>query len=274
MAENKDKLGTNPDEMEDFDFDFDADFGGDFFAEEPPPANKREAVARTLKTAGKSFAEEFDLRDPDKVEKYISSAIPNSLSTEFNTLIDLKGSILEELQKTGPEMKRNTNKLLKTINKYIPKGKISGGIDKLIGMTDSEQASSYNNQKSKEAMLEESIARMIESTEARSERAEAEQRIREEINFRKDLNQLEISNHIVANLDRLINFENTVTTNYYKKSLDLQYRLLDTAQQSLELGKLNADTSKNQLEAVIKNTSLPDVVKCRSYQNVSSTKYC
>ena len=70
MAENKDKLGTNPDEMEDFDFDFDADFGGDFFAEEPPPANKREAVARTLKTAGKSFAEEFDLRDPDKIEKY------------------------------------------------------------------------------------------------------------------------------------------------------------------------------------------------------------
>ena len=264
MAENKDKLGTNPDEMEDFDFDFDADFGGDFFAEEPPPANKREAVARTLKTAGKSFAEEFDLRDPDKVEKYISSAIPNSLSTEFNTLIDLKGSILEELQKTGPEMKRNTNKLLKTINKYIPKGKISGGIDKLIGMTDSEQASSYSNQKSKEAMLEESIARMIESTEARNERAEAEQRIREEINFRKDLNQLEISNHIVANLDRLINFENTVTTNYYKKSLDLQYRLLDTAQQSLELGKLNADTSKNQLEAVIRNTSLPDVVKVRS----------
>ena len=264
MAENKDKLGTNPDEMEDFDFDFDADFSGDFFAEEPPPANKREAVARTLKTAGKSFAEEFDLRDPDKIEKYINSAIPSSLSTEVNTLIDLKSSILEELQKTGPEMKRNTNKLLKTINKYIPKGKISGGIDKLIGMTDSEQVSSYNNQKSREAMLEESIARMIESTEARSERAEAEQRIREEINFRKDLNQLEISNHIVANLDRLINFENTVTTNYYKKSLDLQYRLLDTAQQSLELGKLNADTSKNQLEAVIKNTSLPDVVKVRS----------
>jgi hypothetical protein len=131
-------------------------------------------------------------------------------------------------------------------------------------MTDSEQASSYNNQKSREAMLEESIAKMIESTEARNDRAEAEQRIREEINFRKDLNQLEISNHIVANLDRLINFENTVTTNYYKKSLDLQYRLLDTAQQSLELGKLNADTSKNQLEAVIKNTSLPDVVKVRS----------
>src|SRR5574344_2191166 len=102
MAENKDQLGTNPDEMEDFDFDFDADFGGDFFAEEPPPANKREAVARTLKTAGKSFAEEFDLRDPDKVEKYISSAIPNSLSTEFNTLIDVKCSILEELQKTVP----------------------------------------------------------------------------------------------------------------------------------------------------------------------------
>lgn len=268
MAENKDKLGTNPDEMEEFDFDFDADFGGDFFAEEPPPANKREAVAKTLKTAGKSFAEEFDLRDPDKIEKYISSAIPNSLSTEFNTLVDLKGSILEELQKTGPEMKRNTNKLLRTINKYIPKGKISGGIDKLIGMTDSEQLSSYNSQKNREAILEESIARMIESTEARNERAEAEQRIREEINFRKDLNQLEISNHIVANLDRLINFENTVTTNYYKKSLDLQYRLLDTAQQSLELGKLNADTSKNQLEAVIKNTSLPDVVKVRSAEVV------
>lgn len=269
MADNKDELGTDLDKMEDFDFDFDTDFGGDFFAEEPPPANKREAVSRSLKAAGKGFAEEFDPRDPEKIEKFIEAAIPSSLSTEFSSLVDLKESITKELEKTGPEIKRNTNKLLKTINKYMPKGKLSGGIDKLIGITESEKAYSNSaNQASKEAMLEESIAKMIEVTMASSDRENAETRIREEIAYRKDLNQLEISNHIVANLDRLINFEHTVTSNYYKKSLDLQFRLLDTVSQTLELHKLAADTNKNQLESVIRNTSLPDVVKVRSAEVV------
>jgi len=257
MADKKDELGTDLDKMEDFDFDFDTDFGGDFFAEEPPPANKREAVTRSLKAAGKSFAEEFDPRDPEKIEKFIGAAIPSSLSTEYNSLVDLKDSVIQELEKTGPEIKRNTNKLLKTINKYMPKGKISGGIDKLIGLTESDKAyADYERQKSKEAMLEESISKMIEVTMAKGERDNAEARIREEIAYRKDLNQLEISNHIVANLDRLINFEHTVTSNYYKKSLDLQFRLLDTVSQTLELHKLSADTSKNQLEAVIKRVTI------------------
>lgn len=269
MADNKDELGIDLDKMEDFDFDFDTDFGGDFFAEEPPPANKREAVTRSLKTAGKSFAEEFDVRDPEKIEKFIESAIPSSLSTEFSSMIDLKDSVIEELNKTGPEIKRNANKLLKTLNKYMPKGKISGGIEKLIGLTESEKAyNAFADQKSKEAMLEESINKMLETTLARDERNSAEERIRQEIAYRKDLNHLEISNHIVANLDRLINFENTVTTNYYKKSLDLQYRLLDTVSQTLELNKLTADANKNQLEAIIRNTSLPDVVKVRSAEVV------
>lgn len=269
MADNKDELGMDLDKMEDFDFDFDTDFGGDFFAEEPPPANKREAVSRSLKAAGKSFAEEFDPRDPEKIEKFIESAIPSSLSTEFNSLVDLKESVIKELEKTGPEIKRNSNKLLKTINKYMPKGKISSGIDKLIGLTESEKAyAAFGDQKSKEAMLEESISKMIEATMAKNDRDSAEARIKEEIAYRKDLNQLEISNHIVANLDRLINFEHTVTSNYYKKSLDLQYRLLDTVSQTLELNKLVADTNKNQLESIIRNTSLPDVVKVRSAEVV------
>lgn len=269
MPKEKEEIGKSFDELEDFNFDFDTDFDGGFFSEEPPPATKREAVSRSAKAAGKSFVEEFDPRDSDKVFKFVESAIPSAISNEYSTLVDLKDSIINELNTTGPEIKRNANKLLKTMNKYMPKNKfgekMSGGIDKLISATESDDyVGSKRDMANRETILEQSISNMLESVNANNEKNRAEDRIREEINYRKDLNQLEMTNHVVANLDRLVQFNYSVTGNYYKKSLELQYRLLDNAGQQLELNKLAADTFKNQLESIIKNTSLPDVIKMRN----------
>lgn len=53
------------------------------------------------------------------------------------------------------------------------------------------------------------------------------------------------------------------------ENLELQYRQLDTQLEILTVNKVAADTFKNQLEAVVKNTALPDAIKMRSAEMIA-----
>ena len=257
------------DDFEEFDFNFDDDeFGGMF--NEAPPATGRDAVTQTLTNAGKNFAQEFNVANIDNISKLLEKTIPSKLQADVSNMVELKDSLLKEVEAYGPSIKSSTNKLTKMMAKFLPKeGMIANTLNRLDEATSAEESYGSKEQ-SKDEVLNGKISEMIsEAVGEKSKKEYFEEKIKESINYRKDLNTLQIQNHMAANLERLSAFNVDIASGYYRKNLELQYRQLDTQLEILTVNKVAADTFKNQLEAVVKNTALPDAIKLRSTEMVS-----
>lgn len=266
MAKDTTKLA---DDFEEFDFDFgDDDFGSMF--NEPPPATGRDAVAQTLKNAGANFASEFNVSNIDNISKMLEKTIPYKLQSDVSNMVELKDSLLKEVEAYGPSIKSSTNKLTKMMAKFLPKeGMMANALNKLDVAT-ADESSYGRSEPSKEEALTSKISDMLsEAVGEKSKKEYFEEKIKESINYRKDLNTLQIQNHMAANLERLSAFNVDIASGYYRKSLELQYRQLDTQLETLSVSKAASDTFKNQLEAIVKNTALPDAIKMRSTEMIA-----
>ena len=257
------------DDFEEFDFDFEDDSFGDMFSE-APPATGREAVTKTFKNAASSFAEEFNVANIDNISKMLEKTIPSKMKSDVTNMVELKDSLLKEVEAYGPSIKSSTNKLTKMMAKFLPKeGIMANAINKLDEAT-ADDSYGGRNEVSKDEILNNKISDMIsEAVGEKSKKEYFEEKIKESINYRKDLNTLQIQNHMAANLERISSFNIDIASGYYRKSLELQYRQLDTNLELLTVNKVAADTIKNQLEAVVKNTGLPDAIKLRSTEMIS-----
>ena len=266
MAKETEKLDED---FEELDFDFDDSEFGDFFNEAPPKTG-REALTSTLKNAGSSFVQEFNVANVDNITKLLEKTIPPRLQSNVDNLVGLKDNLYKEIEKNGPSIKASTNKLISLTEKFLPKsGIIGNAIGKLKAATSSED--SYgSNEPSKEEILNGKLLDMLESTiNEKSKKEHYEEKLKESLDYKKNLNSLQIQNYMAANLERLSSFNIDVTSSFYKKTLELQFRQLDTSMEMLTISKVSSDTVKNQLEAIVKNTALPDAVKLRSTEAVA-----
>lgn len=266
MAKETEKLDED---FEELDFDFDDSEFGDFFNEAPPKTG-REALTSTLKNAGSSFVQEFNVANVDNITKLLEKTIPPRLQLNVDNLVGLKDNLYKEIEKNGPSIKASTNKLISLTEKFLPKsGIIGNAIGKLKAATSSED--SYgSNEPSKEEILNGKLLDMLESTiNEKSKKEHYEEKLKESLDYKKNLNSLQIQNYMAANLERLSSFNIDVTSSFYKKTLELQFRQLDTSMEMLTISKVSSDTVKNQLEAIVKNTALPDAVKLRSTEVVA-----
>lgn len=266
MAKEIEKLDED---FEELDFDFDDSEFGDFF-NDPPPQSGREALTSTLKNAGSSFVQEFNVANIDNITKLLEKTIPARLQTNVNDLVGMKDSLFKEIADNGPSIKASANKLISLTEKFLPKdGMIGNAISRLKDAT-SEEESSRNNEASKEEVLNNKLLSMLESTiSEKSTKEHYEEKLKESLDYKKNLNSLQIQNHMAANLERLSSFNIDVSSSFYRKTLELQFRQLDTSLEMLTINKVSSDMVKNQLEAIVKNTALPDAVKLRSAEVIS-----
>lgn len=256
------------DDFEELDFDFDAEFG-DMFSDAPPKQG-REAVEHSLKQAGKSFVDEFKPNNIHNIVGLLEKSIPNNISNEVNNLVGIKDSIAAEMEKIAPNLKSSTNRLISVAEGLLPKqGLMADALSKIKSFTE-EDTYSRNSGPSKEEQLNTQVAEVVAATiNENADKTRAEEQVKAVLQHRKDLNSLQIQNYMAAGIDKISNFNYDVTANFYRKSLELQFRGLDTNLEILSITKVAADTLKNQLEAIVKNTALPDAVKLQSAEIVA-----
>jgi len=267
---------------EDLDLDFEDDDLGiddlgdlgdlDPFAEPPPPANKREAITRTLKSGVKGFTEDIKDDSLKSASEIAEAALPKKLSGETNAVKEVSEKLKDEITKAGREVRAQATSTINAAESILPKnetvGKMANKLKSLFGSEDEI----YERKKTAEELNNEEIANKLEEAlGSKDKRAEYEDLLNKQIELNRFKSTKEISNIIASNTELLNKFNREVTANYYRRSLEVQYKHLFVARQQLELLASGMDGFKNQFAAIANNTGLPEYVKLKKSEVLATS---
>lgn len=254
------------------DFDFDDNFGDipDFGAPKEKGQNKRIPMLSLGKAALKGAVGDGGLTDESFLRRTIRSVLPSGYGSALDvadeassTLRSLYNDSAKELKPLINDMKRVTARMQEPLDKYLPKS-ISKRLDEWSKTIEQSQAGpSADDQR--DAMIQASIAETLKHTviqdAKREQRDDSRSKIREQIDQIRHKDSVGQLNQIRLATSQLAAYQNNVTSQYHRKSLELQYRVLYTLRDiSLEQKRM-AEIQTDAYTKIVKNTGLPDYVK-------------
>lgn len=285
MAKNKDtsiidkNKGTKG-KKEDFDLDFDFDFDDeltdsidldieDNINSSANKGGKREAVLDTFKGAI-SGAKDVIFSN-ENIRTFTETALPDEYSAIFNTAESIGTSLSKVKENASKELKPIVGRLTKTLDKMVKSDesrtkKISDKLKSMFSIYESDRVSEAKQQEdSITSSLNEIFGKTIEAqatisaqTEARRE---AKERLDDQVELKKFNSQYSALTSIAQSTSILTQYQHSVTFNYQKKSLELQYRSYFILADLLNKSKEHFTKTNAHLENVVKNTGLPEFVK-------------
>ena len=261
MADSKDiktKDPTADDELNSLNFDF----AGDNVPDDRSPSTKiRDAVMSSAKTK---------ITDSTTYTKLAKRALPK----EYGEAADNIGVVTDTMKKTydtaAKQIKPVASDLAKQVDKLVPESaKRTKGVLKRIQDWGSDKPKVSNDE---EAQREQGIANEIADVfkfqmqeQVRKDNEEnANKRVQESLSFMRHKDQMSALNSVASSVRNLVLYNSRVNAAYQKKSLELQYRSYYLQADMLrEAKQVGADTVA-RLDAIAKNTGLPDYVKLRT----------
>lgn len=260
------KKGSRDDFNFDDDLDFDIpDFPGD--ASEPL-ANNRKPITTGLKSAasgfGKTFISEARLRQtlkkslPKEYEESISKA--GEIKDGFSDLYNIGSGQAKQFVK---ETKRATGRIGRSLDGVLPK-KLSDAMQRF-----GDSADEGERKASKDEVEQGTIDSAFAEIFTESVRNDAENRktdnaraiLQDSIDKKRHADMTSLLGSIDQSLLSQTAFQDKITTNYMKKSLELQFRTYFVQNDMLQLQSKFFQLFKDDLAAITKNTGLPDYVK-------------
>ena len=272
MADEKkiNKRDTFEDDFGDIDFaEFDGGFGSESNIKSPEKGRVASEVATGMWETVKDQIKAPDLRQFGELAK---DTLPTDIQYSTSELIDLPGGIRETIEKNMGPLKKEVRDATKLMSTMLPtEGKIAEILNKITNKLSDGQSSGESGP-SKEAQQAASIAAAIgEVMGDVSQRQEAANNVRAAVENERFANTNNILIKILSSNEAISHYNHEVTDKYYRKSLELQYQQLYTAKEHLEVTRLGIETTKSQLEYVIKNTALPDLIKLRNSEQLKET---
>ena len=272
MADEKkiNKHDTFEDDFGDIDFaEFDGGFGSESNIKSPEKGRVASEVATGMWETVKDQIKAPDLKQFGELAK---DTLPTDIQYSTSELIDLPGGIRETIEKNMGPLKKEVRDATKLMSTMLPKeGKIAEILNKITNKLSDGQSSGESGP-SKEAQQAASIAAAIgEVMGDVSQRQEAANNVRAAVENERFANTNNILIKILSSNEAISHYNHEVTDKYYRKSLELQYQQLYTAKEHLEVTRLGIETTKSQLEYVIKNTALPDLIKLRNSEQLKET---
>lgn len=260
---------------DDFNFD-DFNFNDNIPGMEPAKDNRKPIT----KVAG-AFLE--GVKDTAGSEQFVRRLVSNSLPAGYGkainttyeglgTLRELYDSGVREFQPADTALRSITGKLVPTMRKVLPKGLA----DKLDAY--SKGGSSKYQTPSQGQLDEQTIAQSlgdIFKTQAAADYKkglydEAKQEIRDSIDDKKFKLGFKEQQTATQSLQRLVAYQDSVTANYQKKNLELQYRQYFALRDISTTTRTESRITNEFLKAIAKNSALPDIVKAKKMEVMKS----
>ena len=248
-------------DIEDFGYD-DLDLN-DF---DPGSSNKDRTIMDSTKSGLKNASKNFI-----SLEKNIESAMKgvddtfsdSSVSKEYSDIRDFVSDTMDNVSDNYESVKKEVGNLTKIVRDLTPNiFGLKDLIGKLVPESDGEyRAESERARREREikegvtgalGTIEEFQAKMEESMKTASEQSS------------KSTNEILKEIAIGSHFNRI--YQTDYTSKYYRKSLELQLRQTMLLKDILTLNKAMAVDNKNFLGGILKNTSLPDILKQRTME--------
>lgn len=265
-------------DKDEFNFDDDIDSWDDF--DDPPPGDggqNRNPISETARTVRRSALDTVFPRS--KRDRIILKGMPKAAEEAYDgyqdvasVASDIYSHTKEELVKTQRSLQLQTKQLLPTMRRYLPKV-VTKPIENWAKKADVEYQNDYDPN-------EAAIQRMLADTfgpaggqeqsqggypdrESRDEAAEeiTGERLKETIKDLKQDAQQDTLLQIAKDTRLTTNLQKGVMLNVQRKALELSYRQLFALQDLTKLTQAQFDREAPALDAIVKNTALPDYAK-------------
>lgn len=213
------------------------------------------------------------------IKRTISDALPRGYGTAFNAADsavqgarELYNSAAQDLRPLDPIVRKATERAMPKVRSYLPK-KVADKLDAYAKGGQKFRALSQGEVDNGQMMSEmagifktqmEENARLHQATSTRD-------MLRQDV---LDKRNQKNAFHFAAmrhGIDRLVAYQDQITSKYQQKSLELQYRSYFALRDMLKLQVENSARDKLYLEAIVKNTGLPDILKAKSSEQYGAT---
>jgi muramidase (phage lysozyme) len=252
--------------LDDFSFDKNLDVP-DFDFDIKPPKDTRKPimkVASGLKTGFSAVALSNDFAR-DMVKKALPKGFGSAYDIAEKSASNLKSLYDDTAREIRPfmnDLKRTTARLLPKVEEAMPK-KVAQMVKDWTATADANPSSP--NYDPREAEISAQLAGMIKATallqQKQSEDTDQKDRLREGLEQVRHRDKLKQLDQMRLGILQLADYQANVTSNYHRKSLELQYRHYFVAVDALEESKRANAEMKAALAAIVHNTALPEQVK-------------
>lgn len=266
-------MANKDNEIDDFDLDmddfgddgFDDTFGDDEFSLEPKPIKDDRHVI--IKASEEAFRKMKDtVMDPDNIMR----AAKNSLPDEVKTSVDMVDNVVTDVNRIyddtvkglrGPwkAFKRSARSYKKTLGDVLPKG-VSDWLDEKLA-DDESNYQAPSEEEMKEAHLQNTLLEIFKKQEESRGEDRQEDYVHQQVQAEQLSQQIDVSAEMLKKLTSLADYKKQVESNYQMKHLEYVIRQYNVLQ---GLAKVTGDNQAiiiENLKAITKNTSLPDLVK-------------
>lgn len=278
------------DDIDDFDLDDldDLDFGDFDGPGESVNMDDRKPLSSAARIAGKSaFAAAIPRGQQDEL---ILKALPADYTPAYEGYKDVASATRdvydhtkEELVKTRTQLKRQTKTMMPTLRKYLP-----DSMTKRVDDWARSEDESVSNFDPEQAAIDRSMADVFGAMDApaqtpqvdngdpreRAERkraAEEDQKERAEVQVQDDIRETvkgiksdqlhETLIGIAKDTSSNLQLQRGITINWQRKMMELSYRQTFALQELVKVNQQRFDRDTPALEAIVKNTALPDYAK-------------
>ncbi len=285
MAIDKDLESAKKDSMDKMTVDDWSSELGELDFEDPKVGGRKPAhPARKIVTAGmKSLADGAGVAAHEELSRRFpkTNALAGELTQTFSEFNDMRKELATGLQPTLISLETSAGRLLPQAKRLIPK-KLYAKIDKKLTdrRREREDAARWASGRAKSDIENESITNELgavfgQATSDQLEYMEASQAEARQTNLLNQalastrnkrlenrLAELNVSSKYVAM------FAKTTYTAYLKKSLELKFRHLFVAKDTLSAVTALARVTEDNLKIIGQNTALPDVAKITKYERM------
>jgi hypothetical protein len=260
-------MATKNNSLDNLDFDnlsFDSLDSGDMGRTK----DDRKAIAKATSSFAKGVRESF-VR-PENIRTLAANALPRGYGTAISTTTDaargageLYNIAIKELRPALPAMRRMTNRMLPHTQRYLP----AIVTKQLERFANTRESAGYSQQQADDDTLSQSIGDIFKINMEHTERARVEDKtermIHDKVMDIRARGQVNLLQGIRDNTERLVAYQDRVTHRFQQKSLELQWRSYFVQRDTLKLLMGDSDRDKILLEAIMKNTALPEVQKIK-----------
>lgn len=253
--EELDSDSPDMDELDDLGLD-DLDFDDDGLGNRTPSA--REVSKDLAEEAGKGFLESL-------VKKTAEKSLPEEYSNNYHTAMDYVDHTREIYGKSKSKIQRSLYGLGKEVKKILPFQ--SKMLENFISRyeEDNQRAKEISEEAMRESAIAGSISDIFDKQLEVQKALQARQDAKDEVDTKRDMVTTKLHTDILTSIDSNLAqktaFSLQIGKEYYKKSLELQYKTYYIQADMLKTTKDYYKGFSEQFDNVVKNTGLPDFVK-------------
>lgn len=252
------------------DIGFDSELGfdtPDFDLADPP--DDRTPSTKAIHGAAKGFKD--TVFSNDFVLRFLKKVMPKGYGQAMDLAGDAAGNLRNLYHNSAKDVKPVMDELKRTTRRLMPEGstKLPRGLnEKLKAWAASAEGQGGSSVDPGEESIQLQLAQVFEAQakEAQQDKKEAEVK-----NTLKSALDQARHKDIYSQLDsirlsnlRLASYQDKITANYQRKSLELQFRHYNVALESLVEQKKSAEETRVSLANIIKNTGLPEYAKLQN----------